>query len=67
MGSRESDIYDLFIAPWMPGQELLVRAQRGSGNSKIPPQHLWEAAEAAPMIGPMTITVPRNPGQRGCS
>lgn len=64
MGDRESDIDDLFMAPRTPQQELLVR---GAWDRKLvdpPGQHLWEAAEAAPVMGTMTMTVPRKPGQR---
>ena len=64
MGDRESDIYDLFIAPRQPQQELLVRGAWDRTLENPPGQHLWAAAEAAPVIGTMTITVPRKPGQR---
>jgi hypothetical protein len=64
MGDRESDIYDLFMAPRAPQQELLVRAAWDRKLADPPGQHLWAAAEAAPVIGTMTITVPRKPGQR---
>jgi len=64
MGDRESDIYDLFIAPRTPQQELLVRGAWDRKLTDPAGQHLWEAIEAAPVIGTMTITVPRKPGQR---
>lgn len=64
MGDRESDIYDLFIAPRNPQQELLVRGAWDRKLDDPPEQHLWEAAERAPVVGAMTITVPRKPGQR---
>lgn len=64
MGDRESDIYDLFIAPRQPGQNLLVRAAWDRKLEDPPEQHLWEAAQAAPVVGTMTITVPRKAGQR---
>lgn len=63
MGDRESDIYDLFIAPRDPRQHLLVR---GAWNRKLedpPEHHLWDAVEAASVIGTMSVTVPRKPGQ----
>ena len=62
MGDRESDIYDLFIAPRGPGQHLLVRGAWDRKLTDPPESHLWEAAEAAPVLGTMTITVPRKPG-----
>lgn len=64
MGDRESDIYDLFIAPRNPQQQLLVRAAWDRKLEDPPEQHLWAVADAAPMIGTMTITVPSKPGQR---
>ena len=63
MGDRESDIYDLFIMPRHPGQELLVRAAWDRKLVDPPEQHLWAAAEAAAVIGTMTITVPSKPGR----
>lgn len=63
MGDRESDIYDLFIAPRTPQQELLVRAAWDRNLADPPGHHLWEAVEAAPVLGTMTITVPSQPGQ----
>ena len=63
MGDRESDIYDLFIAPRNPQQQLLVRAAWDRKLEDPPEQHLWAAAEAAPMLGTMTITVPAKPGR----
>ena len=63
MGDRESDIYDLFIAPRDPRQHLLVR---GAWNRKLedpPEHHLWDAVEAASVIGTMSVTVPRKPRQ----
>jgi hypothetical protein len=63
MGDRESDIYDLFIAPRNPQQQLLVRAAWDRKLEDPLEQHLWAAAEAAPVVGTMTITVPRKPGQ----
>ena len=64
MGDRESDIYDLFIAPRDPLQHLLVRGAWDRKLADPPEQHLWAAVEAVPMAGTMTITVPRKPGQR---
>lgn len=64
IGDRESDIYDLFTAPRNPQQQLLVRAAWDRKLEDPPEQHLWAVAEAAPMMGTMTITVPRKPGQR---
>lgn len=64
MGDRESDIYDLFAAPRNPRQELLVRGAWDRRLTDPPEQHLWAAAEGAPVIGSMTTTVPRKPGQR---
>ncbi len=64
MGDRESDIYDLFTAPREPQQELLVRGAWDRKLEDPPEQHLWEAAEGAPVIGSMTVTVPRKPGQQ---
>ena len=64
IGDRESDIYDLFIAPRDSQQHLLVRAAWDRKLTDPSNQHLWQAAEAAPMVGTMTITVPRKPGQR---
>lgn len=64
MGDRESDIYDLFIASRTPQQHLLVRGAWDRKLKNPPELHLWAAAEAAPVIGTMTITVPRKPGQR---
>ena len=63
MGDRESDIYDLFIAPRDPQQQLLVRGAWDRRLEDPPEQRLWETAEAAPVVGTMTITVPRKPGQ----
>ncbi|PSR20250.1 MAG: hypothetical protein C7B45_15825 [Sulfobacillus acidophilus] len=40
MGDRESDIYDLFIAPRNPQQELLVRAAWDRKLDDPPGQHL---------------------------
>ena len=63
MGDRESDIYDLFIAPRTPHQDLLVRGAWDRKLTEPAHQYLWQAAEAAPEVGTMTITVPRKPGQ----
>ena len=63
MGDRESDIDDLFIMPRNPQQQLLIRAAWDRKLEDPPEQHLWAAAEAAPMLGTMTITVPSKPGQ----
>ena len=63
MGDRDSDIDDLFIAPRNPQQLLLVRAAWDRTLEDPPEQHLWAAAEAAPMLGTMTITVPAKPGR----
>ena len=63
MGDRESDIYDLFIAPRAPQQHLLVR---GAWDRKLesPAEHsLWGAAGAAPVVGTQVVTVPRKPGK----
>jgi hypothetical protein len=56
--------YNLFIAPRNPLQQLLVRSAWDRALEDPPEQHLWAAAEAAPMMGTMTITVSANPGQR---
>ena len=53
-----------FIAPRDSQQPLLVRAAWDRKLTDPSNQHLWQAAEAAPMVGTMTITVPRKPGQR---
>ena len=63
MGDRESDIYDLFIAPRDPQQQLLVRGAWDRRLEDPPEQRLWETAEAAPVVGTMTTTVPRKRGQ----
>ncbi len=62
MGDRESDIYDLFMAPRTSQQELLVRAAWDRKLADPPNQHLWETAEAGSVLGTMTITVPSKPG-----
>ena len=64
IGDRELDIYDRFIAPRDSQQHVLVRAAWDRKLTDPSNQHLWQAAEAAPMVGTMTITVPRKPGQR---
>lgn len=60
-GDRESDIYDGSIGPINPQQHWLVR---GAWNRQLADpleQPLWEVAEAAPVLGTMKVTVPRQP------
>jgi hypothetical protein len=61
MGDRESDIYDLLIAPRNPQQQLLVHAAWDRTLEDRPEQHLWAAAEAAPMMETLTTMVPGKP------
>lgn len=60
VGDREADIYELLAMPRRPGIELLIRAAhnrrvRGAGEA----QYLWEAAEAAPVVGEIEVKLGR--------
>ena len=48
MGDRESDIYDLFIAPRTPQQELLVRAAWDRKLADPPGHHLMGGGRSGP-------------------
>ena len=63
-GDREADMDDRFIAPRSPQQALLVRAAWDRKPADPPAPHRWAAAEAAPLLGTMPITVPAKPEQR---
>lgn len=57
VSDRESDLYDLFVHERGPGVEWLVRA---AWNRRVvhPEAYLWDAMQAAPLLGTTTLTVP---------
>ena len=57
MGDRESDMYDLFVAPRPAHVDLLVRVCRGNRRVEHPAKYLDAALEAAPVQGIMPIEI----------
>jgi hypothetical protein len=60
IGDSESDIYEYMAVPRRPGLDLLIRAThnrrvRGAADAR----YLWDAAEAAPVVGQMTVKLKR--------
>lgn len=60
IGDSESDIYEYMAVPRRPGLDLLIRAThnrrvRGATGAG----YLWDAAEAAPRVGQMTVKLKR--------
>ena len=58
VADREADLFDLFAAPRPAGVDLLVRAKprrRLHRGARL----LGEAAAAAPVLGALTVTLPR--------
>lgn len=62
VGDREADVYDLFLVDRPAGVDLLVRASWDRGVD-APQRHLWATLAAAPVVGTLTVSVPRHPGQ----
>lgn len=62
VGDREADVYELFLAPRLPGVDLLVRAGQ---DRKVdgPERYLWAMMEKAPVIGTVLIPVGAREGQ----
>jgi len=62
VGDREADVYELFAMKRAAGVELLVRA---SWNRVVDSTHryLWETLQAAPVLGTVEVSVPRQPGE----
>lgn len=62
VGDRESDLFDLFLMVTGEHYDILVRAawNRRLDSSR---QYLWDAVEEAPVLGQVTVTIPRS-GER---
>lgn len=62
VGDREADVYELFAMQRPAGVELLVRA---CWNRAVDSAHryLWETVQAAPVLGTVEVSVPRQPGE----
>jgi hypothetical protein len=60
VGDREADIYDLFEMPRRPKLELVVRATHDRKVESEEGSYLHEAVERAPVVGTMTVAVPRS-------
>lgn len=60
VGDREADIFDLFTRPRADNSELLIRATQ---NRKVQHEldYLIPSVEQAPVLGELTVDVPRNP------
>ncbi len=65
VGDRESDVYDLFVAPRPPGVDLLVRAA-WDRRVEHPERYLWAAVGVAPVAATVVVAVPprRGTGRR---
>lgn len=61
-GDRESDIYELFIAPRDDRTHLLVRVAQDRAIEDSEHKHLKEAAACAPVVGAYKVDVLRKPG-----
>jgi hypothetical protein len=60
IGDREADIYELFAMVRRPKLELIVRATHDRKVESEDGQYLHEAVERAPVLGTMTVAVPRS-------
>lgn len=62
VADREADLYDLFALPRRPGSDLLIRA---SQNRRVDAAEglLWDALRAVPVVGHLTVDVPRQDDQ----
>jgi hypothetical protein len=60
---REGDIFELFAAPRRADSHLLVRAARLERRVSGPQGHLYEAAQAAPVVGQFTMLLHRHPNR----
>jgi hypothetical protein len=58
---READVYDLFVHERGPGVEWLVRA---AWNRRVthPEGYLWDAMQAAPLLGTTNLKIPARGG-----
>ena len=71
LADREADVFDYLAAPRRPRTQLIVRAQRprrirlSPGVTRSPPTEgdLFTAAAVAPVLGELTVTIPRARGQ----
>mgnify|MGYP005813894545 CR=1 FL=1 len=59
IGDRESDIFDLFVAPRRPGVELLVRVGRVTRKVDHEAGYLNRAISQTPVRGTLLVEVPR--------
>jgi hypothetical protein len=64
---READVFSFFAAKRRKNVDLLVRARFDRAGVLTPEsdrekKHLMEAAAAAPVVGTMTVCIPRAPG-----
>jgi hypothetical protein len=64
MGDRESDMYDLFVAPRPAHVDLLVRICRGNRRVEHPAKYLDAALEAAPVQGVTPIEISARPNRK---
>jgi len=63
VADREADIFSLFAQERRPGSELLIRLcynRRVAGESK----YIHETIDATPVLGDVTIAVPRGPKRK---
>jgi hypothetical protein len=61
---REGDIFELFAAPRREDSHLLVRAARLERRVSGPQKHLYEAAQAAEVVGQFTMLLRRHPNRQ---
>lgn len=59
IADREADIFDLFALPRPPHSDLLIRAAHDRRVGRDPTARLWETVRAAPVVGDVHLTVPR--------
>jgi Transposase DNA-binding/Transposase Tn5 dimerisation domain len=59
IGDRESDLFDLFVAPRRPGVDLLVRVGREGRCVDHEAKYLKQAVAQSPVRGTLSIEVPR--------
>jgi hypothetical protein len=64
VGDRESDLFDLFVAPRRDGVELLVRVCRTTRRVEHSEKYLREALLASPVQGTIRVEVPRGDDRR---
>jgi hypothetical protein len=62
VADREADIYELFLEASKLGLDLLVRAKQNRALDQET-QRLWPHMLAQPVLGEITLPVPRHPGK----